>query len=299
MTDGNAAEGTVPTGTGAPAGVKGAMAEFVGELTRFRETIETKLQAQENRMTMLDRKTAIRGRAPLSSAAETEAPHQKAFAAYLRQGDDAALRGLVLEEKGITVATDGGFLAAPQISADVQDALRNGGSLRAISTVVQVDSPSYEVLIDRADLGSGWSGEGAVAETDAPRVDRVSIPLHELSAMPKVSQRLLDDAAFDKAVDLLLAAGVPAAPAYDARLTSQHPQFVARGYYEDLDHPIIGVQAHPSLPFRYASVDRWLRTSSPMLGQHNHEILTDLGLSAEEIAALEADHQIGTIPLGL
>ena len=123
MTDGNAAEGTVPTGTGAPAGVKGAMAEFVGELTRFRETIETKLQAQENRMTMLDRKTAFRGRAPLSTAAETEAPHQKAFAAYLRQGDDSALRGLVLEEKGITVATDGGFLAAPQISADVQDAL--------------------------------------------------------------------------------------------------------------------------------------------------------------------------------
>ena len=197
MTDGNAAEGTAPTGAVAPAGVKGAMAEFVGELTRFRETIETKLQAQENRMTMLDRKTAFRGRAPLSTAAETEAPHQKAFAAYLRQGDDSALRGLVLEEKGITVATDGGFLAAPQISADVQDALRNGGSLRAISTVVQVDSPSYEVLIDRADLGSGWSGEGAVAETDAPRVDRVSIPLHELSAMPKVSQRLLDDAAFD------------------------------------------------------------------------------------------------------
>ena len=197
MTDGNAAEGTVPTGTGAPAGVKGAMAEFVGELTRFRETIETKLQAQENRLTMLDRKTAIRGRAPLSSAAETEAPHQKAFAAYLRQGDDSALRGLVLEEKGITVATDGGFLAAPQISADVQDALRNGGSLRALATVVQVDSPSYEVLVDKADMGSGWSGEGAVVETDAPRVDRVSIPLHELSAMPKVSQRLLDDAAFD------------------------------------------------------------------------------------------------------
>jgi crotonobetainyl-CoA:carnitine CoA-transferase CaiB-like acyl-CoA transferase len=92
---------------------------------------------------------------------------------------------------------------------------------------------------------------------------------------------------------------VPAAPAFDARVTSQHPQFVARGYYEQLEHPIIGVRDYPSLPFRYASVDRWLHTSSPMLGQHNHEILTDLGLSAEEIAALEADDQIGTIPLGL
>ena len=103
----------------------------------------------------------------------------------------------------------------------------------------------------------------------------------------------------DKAIDLLIGADIPAAPVYDGRLSSQHPQFVARHYYEELEHPIIGVQAHPSLPFRYASVDRWLHTSSPMLGQHNHEILSDLGLSAEEIAALEADDQIGTIPLGL
>jgi crotonobetainyl-CoA:carnitine CoA-transferase CaiB-like acyl-CoA transferase len=103
----------------------------------------------------------------------------------------------------------------------------------------------------------------------------------------------------DKAVDLLVAAGVPAAPAVDARRTSEHPQYIARGYYEYPEHPVIGVRAHPSVPFRFASVDHWLRTASPTLGQHNHEILTDLGLSEEEIAALEADHLIGTRPLGL
>jgi crotonobetainyl-CoA:carnitine CoA-transferase CaiB-like acyl-CoA transferase len=103
----------------------------------------------------------------------------------------------------------------------------------------------------------------------------------------------------DKAIDLLVGAGIPAAPAFDARRASEHPQFVARRYYEDLDHPVIGVRAHPSVPFRYASVDRWLARPAPMLGQHNHEILTDLGLSEEEIAALEADHLIGTRPLGL
>ncbi len=51
---------------------------------------------------------------------------------------------------------------------------------------------------------------------------------------------------------------------------------------------------HPSLPFRYASVDRWMRTPAPMLGQHNHEILTGLGLSDDEIAELEAADLIGT-----
>ncbi len=37
----------------------------------------------------------------------------------------------------------------------------------------------------------------ASTETDTPQIDRVTIPLHELSALPKASQRLLDDSAFD------------------------------------------------------------------------------------------------------
>jgi len=38
---------------------------------------------------------------------------------------------------------------------------------------------------------------GAQAETGTPTIERISIKLHELSAMPKASQRLLDDSAFD------------------------------------------------------------------------------------------------------
>ena len=91
MTERTARAAGVPGGT--PDGVSGAMAEFVNELKGFRADIEEKLQAQDKRMTMLDRKTAFRGRSPLSQAAEIEAPHQKAFDAYVRHGDDGALSG--------------------------------------------------------------------------------------------------------------------------------------------------------------------------------------------------------------
>ena len=63
-----------PVSGGAAAEMRGAMGEFLNELKSFRENVEQKLQAQDKRMTMLDRKTAFRGRAPLSTAAETEAP---------------------------------------------------------------------------------------------------------------------------------------------------------------------------------------------------------------------------------
>lgn len=179
------------------ADLKGAMMGFVNELKGFREDIQTKLSAQEERMTMIDRKTAIRGRAPLSATAEVEVPHQKAFNAYLRSGDDDGLRGLVIEEKGLSVASDGGFLAAPKVAETVQAVLRSGSSLRALANVVAIESAAYEVLVDKGDMGAGWATEAAAAETGAGGIERITIPVHELSAMPKASQRLLDDAAFD------------------------------------------------------------------------------------------------------
>ena len=190
--------GAEACGSGTPAVLKGAMAEFVNELEAFRENVEEKLQSQDKRMTMLDRKTAFRGRSPLSQAAEIEAPHQKAFAAYLRRGDDSGLRSLALEEKAMASGTDGGYLAAPTISETVQAVLRTTGSIRSLATVVQVEASSYEVLMDKSDIGAGWASEvTSTAETDTPQVEKISIALHELAAMPKATQRLLDDASFD------------------------------------------------------------------------------------------------------
>jgi len=103
----------------------------------------------------------------------------------------------------------------------------------------------------------------------------------------------------DAAVETLVAAGVPAAPVVDPRDTHTHPQLVARGYYEAVDHPEVGVQETPGLPFRYASVERWLRRPAPTLGEHNHEILTGLGLSEAEIRELAESKVIGTHPEGL
>ncbi len=186
--------------TGAPAApgeLKGALLGFVEELKSYRQDIQKKLDAQDERMSMFERKTAFRARSPLSTEAAPEVPHQKAFNAYLRNGDDAGLRGLAIEEKGLTAAGDGGFLAAPQVSDTVQNALSGAVSLRALANVVTVDASSYDVLIDRDELVTGWATETTTAETASSGVERIQIQLYELSAMPKASQRLLDDAAFD------------------------------------------------------------------------------------------------------
>lgn len=103
----------------------------------------------------------------------------------------------------------------------------------------------------------------------------------------------------DETVERLLTIGIPAAGVWDARKQFFHPQFQARGFFEEIDHPIVGPHPIVRPPFRFATVDRWNREPAPTMGQHNHEILKEIGLSPEEIAGLETDEVIGTRPKGL
>lgn len=180
--------------------LKSAITDFVCEFKQFSNGVHAKLQQQEDRMTKYNRKSMMASRPALSGAEMIEAPHQKAFAAYLRSGEDEGLRDLPLEGKAMStaVAADGGYLVDPQTSDTIKSALTATASIRAIASIVTVESTSYDVLIDHTEMGSGWANEAAnLSETATPQIDRITIPVNELSAMPKISQRLLDDSAFD------------------------------------------------------------------------------------------------------
>lgn len=182
------------------AEAKAAMTGFLNEFNRFQDDVKSTLKHQEERLTMLNAKTMSYGRPALSARAETEAPHQKAFNAYLRSGDDDGLRGLTLEGKAMStaVAADGGYLVDPQTAERIQSLLLSTASLRSVANVVQVEATSFDVIVDRTEVGSGWATEAAATtESTTPTIERISIKLHELAAMPKASQRLLDDSAFD------------------------------------------------------------------------------------------------------
>jgi crotonobetainyl-CoA:carnitine CoA-transferase CaiB-like acyl-CoA transferase len=102
-------------------------------------------------------------------------------------------------------------------------------------------------------------------------------------------------------VDELRSLGIPASEvANPCRLLQNNPQFQARGYFETPEHPVVGAMPLPSLPFRYASIDRWFRTPAPTIGQHNAAVLSGiLGLSADELRDLAAEGVIGTRPEGV
>lgn len=99
------------------------------------------------------------------------------------------------------------------------------------------------------------------------------------------------------AVDELASAAVPAIACRNHAELRFHPQFEARGFYELVEHPEAGTHYMPAQPYRMRGIERWITDATPTLGQHNHEILAELGLSASEIQSLEESGVIGTVPV--
>jgi len=100
----------------------------------------------------------------------------------------------------------------------------------------------------------------------------------------------------DDIVEELWRVGVPVGKVIKAEHQDENPQLKHRGFFEQVDHPLLGPIVHCGYPARFsAGPHRLNRSASPMLGQHNREILSELcGYSDQRISELEAEQVIGT-----
>ena len=73
---------------------------------------------------------------------------------------------------------------------------------------------------------------------------------------------------------------------------SDEPFFNQRGVFDQIDHPVAGLLKQPGRPFLMSESPWELPSPAPTLGQHNHEILADLGYSNPDIVRLR---QMGVI----
>ena len=67
------------------------------------------------------------------------------------------------------------------------------------------------------------------------------------------------------------------------------PQFEARNYFVDIDHPALGTLKYPGAPFEMSGTPWEARSSAPTLGQHNQEVIGQrLGHTNEQLAQMRA-----------
>lgn len=169
-------------------------------IAKMEEDVAAKMEEEQKSRTALAAKVAaLETKSARPGAPETKdtypgSPEAKAFQAYLRKGTEPR------EIKALTSnsAEDGGFYVPITIRDGIQERLRRTSPVRQVATVVAIDGTAYDTFVERGDAGYQWAGENQARDnTDTPTVNRITIALHELSAMPKASQRLLDTASFD------------------------------------------------------------------------------------------------------
>jgi crotonobetainyl-CoA:carnitine CoA-transferase CaiB-like acyl-CoA transferase len=101
----------------------------------------------------------------------------------------------------------------------------------------------------------------------------------------------------DEIVRILWDAGVPVAKVMQPHRQTEIAQLQFRGFFEDVGHPVNEVTPHSTVPVRFsAGPGRFHHSPAPLLGQHNHELLAEIGLTDVEIAELEAQGVIGHAP---
>lgn len=85
---------------------------------------------------------------------------------------------------------------------------------------------------------------------------------------------------------LLEAAGVPAGPVLDIAEMHRDPQVLARDMVTETQHPTAGAVKTIGLPIKFSETPGAVTRPAPLLGEHNHEVLTEIGYDSETIDSL-------------
>ncbi|HUX80098.1 MAG TPA: phage major capsid protein [Alphaproteobacteria bacterium] len=157
--------------------------------------LETHLDHAEKRLKQME---AFSSRPQLEVGVEPSCNHTHAFMDYIRKGLESPLH--VFEQKSLATTTDqdGGYLVPSGVYDRLYTTLHTASVMRGIANVREISSSALEMLIDKDAADVGWVAETEKRkETKTPELAKMRIPVHEMYARPRATQKLLDDASLN------------------------------------------------------------------------------------------------------
>ena len=109
------------------------------------------------------------------------------------------LRGAEFDRKALSVTSDGQGVTVREDWVDqIFKKIRESSPVRSVANVISTDSNEVEVLVDRGEPDSAWTGEEATrTQTDIDFLTRHKIAVFEHYAYPSATQQMLEDSRFD------------------------------------------------------------------------------------------------------
>ena len=211
---------------------------------------------------------------------------------------DSTGRGVFIESAMVEGAINCAAEMIVEYSANGATLSRLGNRSRfAAPQGIYETAESEQWLAISCDSDEAWRALAEVIGADAEEFATLEDRQAAHDEIDKLVARWAENRDLTQAEEELVGAGVGAIACRNHAVLRFHPQFEARGFYELVEHCEVGTHYMPGQPYRMRGIERWITNATPTLGQHNHEILTELGLSAAEIASLEQSGRIGTVPV--
>src|SRR5437016_12749828 len=141
-----------------------------------------------------------------------------------------------------------------------------------------------------------WAGLARVAERpewlEDQRFKTSALRQKNIEARLQLTQEALLERPAAEWLERLTAAGVPCGPVLTRNQVIRHPHVRELGIVVETEHPIAGRLRQARAAARFSRTPAEIRAGAPALGEHTEEILSELGYSGAEIAALRADRVI-------
>ena len=135
---------------------------------------------------------------PAEVSVDAYAQYKSAFYSLVRHGDIERLSAD--ERKALSAGSDpdGGYLLPTPTVGRMVKRVYEQSTMRQLANVLTISTDALEGIVDNDEADAGWVSEmGARNDTDTPQVGKYRIEAHEMYAQPKVTQKLIDDAATD------------------------------------------------------------------------------------------------------
>lgn len=155
-----------------------------------------------------------------------------------------------------------------------------------VSTMSNVEWAAFCTVADRADMI-----EDPRFATPAARDENVDARLNFV-------QECLSDRPAEYWLEELPKAGVPCAPALTRAELIEHPQVLASDVLIETEHPVAGRLRQVRTAARFEGTVPGPPRGAPLTGQHNAEVLGELGLSPAEVAELVECGAVGSEHVG-
>ena len=110
--------------------------------------------------------------------------------------------------------------------------------------------------------------------------------LNKETLIPEI-EKYLEDKEADVLCEELDKLGIPVASINQLDEIHEDPQVIEQGSLIETEHPLAGKMRMPKPPFNFLNQNEFPKSHAPVLGQHNREVLSELGVEEKELIRME------------